>query len=51
MTGEELLLGAAAIVRDRRRLYGEPAEFFEHVAVRWSQVLKVEVTPAQCASA
>jgi hypothetical protein len=47
MTGEELLEAAAAIVRARRRLYGEPAEFFEHVAVRWAQVLKVEVTPAQ----
>jgi hypothetical protein len=47
MTGEELLHEAAAIVRERRRLYGEPAALFEHVAVRWSQVLKVEVTPAQ----
>jgi hypothetical protein len=47
MTGKELLLEAAAVVRARRRLYGEPAALFERVAVRWSQVLKVEVTAAQ----
>ena len=47
MTGEELLVHAAAVVRDRRRVYGEPEELFERVAVRWSQVLGVRVTAAQ----
>jgi hypothetical protein len=47
MRGEDLLLEAAATVRERRNLYGEPAALFERVAVRWSQVLRVEVTPAQ----
>jgi hypothetical protein len=44
---EELLLEAAATVNDRRTAYGEPAEHFERVAMRWSQVLGVPVTPAQ----
>jgi hypothetical protein len=47
MNGEELLTQAATIVRDRRRTYGDPAELFERVAVRWSQVLGTKVTAAQ----
>ena len=47
MTGEELLNHAAAVVRNRRQSYGEPAVLFEQVAVRWSQLLRTEVTPAQ----
>jgi hypothetical protein len=47
MTGEELLTLAAAVVRDRRRTYGEPGELFERVAVRWSQHLGTEVTASQ----
>jgi hypothetical protein len=47
MTGEELLVYAAAVVRDRRRVYGDPTDLFQRVAVRWSQVLGVRVTAAQ----
>jgi hypothetical protein len=47
MTGEELLVHAAAVVRDRRRVYGDPTELFERVALRWSQVLGVRITAAQ----
>jgi hypothetical protein len=47
MTGEELLVHAAAVVRDRRRVYGDPTELFERVAVRWSQVLGIRITAAQ----
>jgi hypothetical protein len=47
VTGDELLQHAAAIVRDRRRLYGDPSELFDQLAVRWSQVLACKVTPAQ----
>jgi hypothetical protein len=47
MTGEDLLVHAAAVVRDRRRVYGDPTELFERVAVRWSQVLGVRITAAQ----
>jgi Domain of unknown function (DUF6378) len=34
-------------VNRRRRAYGEPAVLFERVAVRWSQVLRTKVSPAQ----
>ena len=48
MPSAETLLGRAAdLVNRRRRAYGEPAALFERVAVRWSQVLGVKVTPAQ----
>jgi hypothetical protein len=47
MTGEDLLTRAAAIMRDRRGAYGDPADQFERVAVRWSQVLGARVTAAQ----
>ena len=47
MTGEELLQHAAAVVRDRRRSYGDPGDLFERVAVRWSQLLGAKVTATQ----
>jgi hypothetical protein len=47
MTGEDLLVHAAAVVRARRRTYGDPADLFERVAVRWSQVLGSKVSPVQ----
>jgi hypothetical protein len=47
MTAERLLAEAAAVVRDRRHTYGQPLDLFERVAVRWSQVLRTKVTPAQ----
>jgi hypothetical protein len=47
MTAEEFLEHAAALVTRRRREYGTPLDLFERVAVRWSQVLGVKVTPAQ----
>jgi Domain of unknown function (DUF6378) len=47
MTAEQLLEQASSVVRDRRRTYGQPRDLFERVAVRWSQVLGVPVTPAQ----
>ena len=47
MNGEDLLAHAPAVVRDRRRSYGDPAELFERVAIRWSQVLGTKVTAAQ----
>jgi hypothetical protein len=49
MTGEELLQHAAAVVRDRRRTYGEPELLFARVAERWSQVIGTKITPAQVA--
>jgi hypothetical protein len=48
MPRAEALLGRAAdLVNRRRREYGEPVDLFERVAVRWSQVLGIKVTPAQ----
>jgi Domain of unknown function (DUF6378) len=49
ITAEHLLEQAASVVRERRRTYGQPRELFERVAVRWSQVLGVQVTPARAA--
>lgn len=49
MKAEALLQHAAAVVTRRRRNYGDPRDLFERVAVRWSQVLGVKVTPAQVA--
>jgi hypothetical protein len=46
-SAEILLRHAADLVIRRRREYGEPLELFECVAIRWSQVLGIEVTPAQ----
>lgn len=47
MTAKQLLEQAASAVAGRRGEYGEPKDLFERVAVRWSQVLGIEVTPAQ----
>jgi hypothetical protein len=47
VTAEQLLEQAASVVRDRRHAYGQPGDLFERVAVRWSQVLGLPVTPAQ----
>jgi Domain of unknown function (DUF6378) len=47
MNADVFLQHAAAVVRDRRRSYGEPLDLFEHVATRWSLVLGVTITPAQ----
>ena len=47
MTAEQLLEQGASVVRDRRRTYGQPRELFERVAIRWSQILGITVTPAQ----
>jgi Domain of unknown function (DUF6378) len=47
MTAEEFLEHAAALVTRRRLEYGAPVDLFERVAVRWSQVLGTNVTPAQ----
>ena len=34
-------------MHDRRQTYGAPAELFERVAIRWSQLLGTEVTATQ----
>jgi hypothetical protein len=47
MTGPELLERAASVVIARRGEYGQPTDLFERVALRWSQVLGIPVTPAQ----
>jgi hypothetical protein len=48
MRSAETLLGHAAdLVNRRRRAYGEPTLLFERVAIRWSQALGTEITPAQ----
>jgi hypothetical protein len=47
MCAETVLAEAAAVVRDRRHTYGQPLDLFERVAVRWSQAIGTEVTPAQ----
>ena len=47
MRAEPFLEHAAGVVTRRRRDYGEPADLFDRVAVRWSQVLGTSVTPAQ----
>ncbi len=49
MNGAMLLRHAAAVVEKRRDEYGEPEDLFEHIAVRWSQVLGRKITPAQVA--
>jgi hypothetical protein len=46
VTAEQLLEQAASVVTGRRREYGEPKDLFERIAVRWSQVLGITVTPA-----
>ena len=47
MTADEFLRHAAAVVRDRRSSYGDPADLFGRVAARWSQVIGAKVTPVQ----
>jgi hypothetical protein len=47
MKAEQLFEHAGDLVNRRRAEYGEPVDFFERVAVRWSQVLGTRVTPAQ----
>jgi Domain of unknown function (DUF6378) len=47
MTADEFLRHTAAVVRNRRCSYGDPADLFERVAARWSQVLGVEVSAVQ----
>ena len=49
MNGPDLLRHAAGVVDKRRGEYGEPEDLFANVAVRWSQVLGVKVTPVQVA--
>ena len=49
MNGPQLLEHAAGVVTRRRREYGEPAELFADVAMRWSLTLGAEVSPAQVA--
>jgi hypothetical protein len=49
VNGPELLEQAAGLVARRRREYGEPAELFADVAMRWSLTLSAEVSPAQVA--
>ena len=49
MNGPDLLRHAAGVVDKRRDQYGEPEDLFANVAVRWSQVLGVRVTPVQVA--
>jgi hypothetical protein len=45
MNSSMLLRHAEAIVRDRRDSYGDPADFFEAVARRWSLALGAPITP------
>ena len=47
MNADHLLEQASAVVGHRRGIYGAPDAVFEHVAMRWSQVLGTRVTPAQ----
>jgi hypothetical protein len=47
MKAEHLLEQAASIVARRRGSYGQPRDLFEQVAIRWSLVLGIKVTPAQ----
>ena len=47
ITAEQLLEQAGAVVRHRRRTYGQPHDLFERVAVRWPQVLGITVTPRE----
>jgi hypothetical protein len=47
MNADQFLGHAAAVVRDRRKVYGDPQRLFDRVAVRWGQVLGTRVTPAQ----
>lgn len=47
MKGDAMLRRAAAVVGERRRVYGDPRRSMEAVARRWSVTLGHPVTPAQ----
>jgi Domain of unknown function (DUF6378) len=47
MNAEQLLERAGGLVHRRRTEYGHPGDLFKRVVVRWSQVLRMKVTPAQ----
>ena len=47
MNADQFLAHAAAVVRGRRKVHGDPLGLFDRVAVRWGQVLGTRVTPAQ----
>jgi hypothetical protein len=44
-----MLRSAARLVKDRRKLYGDPVSSMATVAARWSLTLGQPVTPAQVA--
>ena len=44
-----LLQHAAGVIEHRERRYGPASESFDAIAVRWSLVLGIPVTPAQVA--
>jgi len=47
MNGEDMLRRAAAVIDERRALYGDPRHSMEVVARRWSITLGHPVTPTQ----
>lgn len=47
MKGDAMLRRAAAVVGERRKVYGDPRRSMEAVARRWSITLGHPVTPAQ----
>ena len=47
MTAEQLLEHAAGVVARHRREYGQPIDFFEQVAARWSLTLGIKISRAQ----
>jgi hypothetical protein len=49
VNGVMLLKHAVGVVEHRERVYGSPTENFSRVSERWSQVLGIEVSPAQVA--
>lgn len=49
MTGADMLLDAARIVKERGEVYGDAATNMATTARLWSIVLGVDVTPVQCA--
>jgi hypothetical protein len=49
MSGELMLRQAAAVVANRRDVYGDPVTSMTAVARRWSITLDQPITPAQVA--
>ena len=49
MTGELMLRQAAAVVANRRDIYGDPVTSMTAVARRWSITLEHPITPGQVA--